>query len=107
MIKAIVIILFLAGISFVLAGYNRMTENQMTDNQMTDYQEIPPPKIDEEPNVVYRYIPRTFEEEQWDPISVTDIFQTMFSQPSPWVGSIRNYDRRKQEKINKYFVNQL
>ncbi len=97
MIKAIVIILFLAGISFVLAGYNNIT----------DIEVVQPLKVDEEPNVVYRYIPRTFEEEQWDPVSVTDIFQTMFSQPSPWVGSIRNYDRRKQEKINKYFVSQL
>ncbi len=103
MIKVIVIILFLAGISFVLAGYNKITE----DYQITDNQDISNAKIDEEPNIVYRYIPRTFEEEHWDPIPVTDIFQTMFSQPSPWVGSIRNYDRRKQEKINKYFVNQL
>lgn len=59
------------------------------------------------PKVIYRYIPRTFEEEQIDPIPVTDIFETMFSQPSPWVGSIRTYDRRKQEKINQYFVSQL
>lgn len=62
---------------------------------------------DKEQKVVYRYIPRTFEEEQLDPIYVTDIFETMFSQPSPWVGSIRTFDRKKQEKINQYFVNQL
>jgi hypothetical protein len=98
MIKAIIVILFLFGISLVLAGYNQITNSS---------QELVQTKIDQEPNIVYRYIPRTFEEEQLDPISVTDIFQTMFSQPSPWVGSIRNYDRRKQEKINKYFVNQL
>lgn len=60
-----------------------------------------------EERVIYRYIPRTFEEEQEDPISVSDIFETMFSQPSPWVGSIRTYDDRKQEKINNYFVSQL
>ena len=59
------------------------------------------------PKVIYRYIPRTFEEEQEDPVPVSDIFETMFSQPSPWVGSIRTYDRRKQENINKYFVSQL
>ena len=57
--------------------------------------------------VIYRYIPRTFEEEQEDPVPVSDVFETMFSQPSPWVGSIRTYDRRKQENINKYFVSQL
>jgi len=59
------------------------------------------------PKVIYRYIPRTFQEEQLDPIPVTEIFETMFSQPSPWVNSLRVYDRRKQEKINQYFVNQL
>jgi len=59
------------------------------------------------PRIIYRYIPRTFEEEQLDPVYITDIFGTMFSQPSPWVGSIRTYDKRKQEKINQYFVNQL
>ena len=63
--------------------------------------------VEKEPKVIYRYIPRTFEEEQLDPIFVTDIFETMFSQPSPWVGSIRTFDRRKQEKINQYFVDQL
>ena len=97
MIKAIVIILFLAGMSLVLVGYNQMTDNQ----------EIPPPKIDEERNVVYRYIPRTFEEEQENPVSVSDIFKTMFSNPSPWVNSLRTYDIGKQELINKYFISQL
>lgn len=60
-----------------------------------------------EPRVNYRYIPRTFEEEQEDPISVSDIFEIMFSQPSPWISSVRIYDREKQEKINKYFISQL
>lgn len=57
--------------------------------------------------IEYRYIPRTFEEEQLEPVFVSEIFETMFSQPSPWVLSIKNYDMRKQEKINQYFVNQL
>lgn len=61
----------------------------------------------QEPRIIYRYIPRTFDEEQEDPVSVSDVFETMFSQPSPWVGSLRNYDRRKQEKINQYFITQL
>ena len=60
-----------------------------------------------EPKVIYRYIPRTFEEEQEDPILISDIFETMFSQPSPWLQSIRTYDIRKQETINKYFITQL
>jgi len=55
----------------------------------------------------YKYITRTFEEEQENPITISDIFDTMFSQPSPWVGSIRNYDLRKHDEINKYFVTQM
>ena len=36
--------------------------------------------------IVYKYIPRTLEEEEESSIYVSDIFNTMFSQPSPWVG---------------------
>jgi len=57
--------------------------------------------------IIYRYIPRTFEEEQVDPIPVSDVFETMFSQPDPWVTSMRYYDVRKQENINRYFITQL
>lgn len=57
--------------------------------------------------VIYRYIPRTFQEEQESPILVSDIFETMFSQPSPWLQGIRTYDIRKQQDINKYFITQL
>lgn len=63
--------------------------------------------VKKDPKIIYRYIPRTFEEEQLDPVYVTDIFETLFSQPSPWVGAVRTYDRRKQEKINQYFISQL
>lgn len=57
--------------------------------------------------IEYRYIPRTFEEEQLSPTYPSQIFETMFSQPSPWIVSIRETDVKKQEKINQYFVNQL
>jgi len=60
-----------------------------------------------DPTIIYRYIPRTFEEEQEYEVPVSDIFETMFSQPSPWLGSIRTYDIKKQDKINQYFVSQL
>jgi len=60
-----------------------------------------------EPRVIYKYIPRTFEEEQEDPVPVSDIFETMFSQPSPWVSSIKSYDIKKQENINSYFISQI
>lgn len=63
--------------------------------------------IQKQPQIIYRYIPRTFEEEQLDQVYVSDIFSTMFSEPTPWVLSVRSYDNRKQEKINQYFVTQM
>ena len=56
--------------------------------------------------VVYRYIPRTFEEEQSSPTPVSEIFETMFSQPSPWINSITENDKRFKEKINEYYISQ-
>ena len=63
--------------------------------------------VDKEPKIIYRYIPKSFEEEQMEPVFASEIFETMFSQPSPWLLSIREYDQRKQENINKYYINQL
>ena len=59
-----------------------------------------------ENNIIYRYLPRTLEEDQLEPVFVSNIFKTMFSQPSTWVNSINSYDRRKQEAVNKYFISQ-
>lgn len=57
--------------------------------------------------IIYRYIPRTFEEEQEEPALVTDIFATMFNQPDTWTRGIADIDARKQEQINKYFISQM
>ncbi len=91
MYKEIVVLIVFLGILFVVIEITRIQAGLTKKHD----------------KVIYRYIPRTFEEEQLDPIPVSDIFETMFSQPSPWVGSIRTYDRRKQEKVNQYFINQL
>ena len=57
--------------------------------------------------IIYKYIPRTFENEQTNEVSVTDIFNVMFTQPSPWIASVNDVDFRKQEAINKYFISQV
>ena len=56
--------------------------------------------------IIYKYIPRTFEEEQNEPVYPSDIFKTMFTQQSPWVRSIQGADARRTESINKYFISQ-
>ena len=43
--------------------------------------------------VEYRYIPRTFKEEQESPVGLFDIFGTMFTESSPWFGSYNIYDK--------------
>ncbi len=60
-------------------------------------------------SVIYRYIPRTFKEEQDEPVFVTDIFKTMFSQPGVWEAGLgaRLEEDRKAEQINKFFVSQF
>lgn len=57
--------------------------------------------------IIYRYIPKTFDEEQREQPYVSDLFKTMFTEQTPWVNSILDYDKRKQESINKYMVSQI
>lgn len=59
------------------------------------------------PQIIYRYVPRTFEEEQNEPVLISDIFKTMFTQQSPWIGNMNDLDTRKKEAINKYFISQI
>lgn len=91
MYKALVIIIIFVGLTMIIMDVARINAGL----------------IDKEPKIIYRYVPRTFEEEQLDPVFVTDIFGVMFENPSPWSSSIKSYDDRKQEKINQYFVTQM
>ena len=58
-------------------------------------------------NVVYKYIPRTFKEDEESPIFVSEIFKTMFTQPSVWIDSINKDQDRMKEKIDKFFISQM
>ncbi len=57
--------------------------------------------------IVYKYLPRTLEEEETEPVYVTQIFKTMFTQPSVWIDSTYQDTIRRTEQINKYFITQL
>ena len=57
--------------------------------------------------IIYRYIPRTFEEEQLEPVYPSDIFKTMFTQPSTWIGQTNDLDTRRKEAINQFFISQI
>jgi len=60
-----------------------------------------------EQKIVYRYIPRTLEEEMESPVYISEIFKTMFSQPSTWIDSIESDAIRRKENMNKYFISQM
>jgi hypothetical protein len=57
--------------------------------------------------VVYRYIPKTPYDELQEDIFPSDIFETMFSQPSPWIKSVNDLDATQNKLVNKYFVSQI
>lgn len=57
--------------------------------------------------VIYRYIPRTFEEEQEEQPYPSDIFEAMFTQPSTWIGSISDIDLNRKEAVNLYMASQI
>ena len=64
--KSLVLLLLLIGITFMIIGYVKTN------------QQCPPPIIK------YRYIPRTFKNEQENPIPLYSIFGSMFTNSSPW-----------------------
>lgn len=60
--------------------------------------------------VEYRYVPRTFIEEQEDPTPITDIFAAMFFESTPFMsheaGKLLPPPNIQQKDINKYFISQ-
>jgi hypothetical protein len=59
-----------------------------------------------EPKIIYKYLPRTLEEEENEPVFATEIFKTMFSQPSVWIDSAYENTIRRTEVPNKYYISQ-
>lgn len=58
-------------------------------------------------NIVYKYIPRTLKEDEESPIFVSEIFKTMFTQPSVWIDSINIDQNRMKDKIDKFYISQM
>lgn len=97
--------------SLLIKKLNSQLKDSPKVEQISVYNECSDPNLGPSPSgprpiIVQQNYPATFEEEYIDPILVSDVFEDMFSEPSPWIGSIRTYDRRKQEGINRYFINQ-
>lgn len=84
--------MILIGFTFIVTGHIQATKH------------CPPRKVE------YRYVPRTFIEEQQDPTPVTDIFVKMFYESTPWIsheaGRLLPPPDYQQRDINKHFISQ-
>lgn len=89
MYKNILLLLIIVGIIFIIIELVK-TEKTCPKNK-----------------IIYRFIPRTLDEELDSPAYATDVFRTMFNEPSPWIKSIDNMMLRKREDINQFFISQL
>ena len=89
--KKILILLIIIGAIFLVVEMSRNSVTCPTDK------------------IIYRYIPRSFKEDQEEPVFVSDIFKTMFSQPGVWEAGLGSGDQesRKQEEVNKFFISQF
>ena len=59
--------------------------------------------------VEYRFVPRTFIEDQENPVPVTDIFAKMFYESTPWLSheSAKLLGPPSQRQaLNKFFISQ-
>jgi hypothetical protein len=88
--KSIALLLLFIGFIFLIIGY------------MNQIRESPKPVIE------YRYIPRTFEEEQNEPPILTDLFKTMFDGQQPYMYGLGTEPLPKidKNKANSYNIAQ-
>jgi hypothetical protein len=84
--KTLIIILLFIGALSITIGY------------MNQVKSCPATKIE------YRYIPRTFEQEQNEPVKISQLFNSMFTQPTPWIREIGK--PASPSEINRYFISQ-
>jgi len=76
--RFIVLVLFIIGVIFIVIEVTK------------SYNECPVPEIK------YRYLPRSFKDEQKEPVPINDLYGRMFDEPSPWVGSFTKVSETKK-----------
>lgn len=79
-------LLIFIGIMFVLVGW------------ATSKRQCPVTRVE------YRYVPRTFVEEQNEPVPMEDIFGKMFREQQPFVGGFSDIYIPRNENINQNFI---
>lgn len=85
--KSFILIIFIIGIVFVTIGY------------MENYNKCPPPQIQ------YRYIPRSFYEEQVSSTNIRKFYSDIFNEPDTWSTYPFNENNTKYNRMNyKNFI---
>ena len=57
--------------------------------------------------VTYKYMPKKIMDQQFEDNMPSEIFRTMFTQTSPWIASVMDFDREKSANVNAYFISQI
>ena len=85
--NSIAILILFVGIVFLIVGYNKSTN------------------ICPRPRIQYRFLPRSFYDEQFNPVTVSDVFSSMFSAPDSWLDRYNNINNENniQEFGQNYF----
>jgi len=86
--KSVIIIITFFGVISMVVGY------------INQIKKCPPPKVE------YRYIPRTFQEDQENPVKISELFNTMFVEPTPWLHGLSGSSGVKNAELNRYYISQ-
>jgi hypothetical protein len=86
--KSLIMMLTFIGIIFVVIGY------------VNQIKKSPPPTVE------YRYIPRSFTEDQEHPVKISELFNTMFVEPTPWLHGMTLSSGVKSGELNRYYISQ-
>ena len=78
LLRGIFILMFMVGIIMLITYFIIKSE---LNNKCSD-------------KIIYKFIPRTLEDKEKEPVFVSQIFKTMFTQPSVWIDSIYNDSKR-------------
>lgn len=84
--RTFIVILTFLGIIAISIGY------------VNQIKKCPPPKVE------YRYIPRTFQQDQDNPVKISELYNAMFTEPTPW---IRSFDNDRNHETNRYYISQI
>jgi hypothetical protein len=91
-INGMILIFFIIGLILLIIYFTLKNQND-TCNQ----------------KIIYKYLPRTLKEQEESPVFVSEIFKTMFTQPSVWIDSIDrdNIDIMPKDNLDKFFISQF